>query len=275
MTNIVDSFEHIKKDVQNIIGFELVFLLPSLAFYLFSLVAMILASAIAYNDKNLSFNDFFIIVEESCFRTLVTWFHLMLFKIGYIGLFSALLISLIIVFVDHLLILIPVVITFGLFAFIFWTYFAFIWDIALVISVVEKSCLGLQALGKAGGLVKGNRLHGFALKFSYTIVTVIIYMSFRGNPSQKQVWKQFFETVSNCIVTMVYLMSCTVLYFKCKKTHGEEIELLQESLEYSRIRNHGGEANLKSVLVKLFLATVIYQLWFGMKSWLIFQSKEL
>ncbi|KAI8570157.1 hypothetical protein RHMOL_Rhmol01G0011400 [Rhododendron molle] len=151
ITNMVDSFEHIKKDVQNIIGFEFVFLLPSLAFHLFSLVTMILASAIAYTDTNLSIEDFDSRIPKLSLRTLVTSFHLILFRTGYIGLFSALLISLMIVTMDHLLVLIPVVIASGLFAFIFWVYFAFIWDIALVISVIEKSC-GLQALGKAGGL---------------------------------------------------------------------------------------------------------------------------
>ncbi|KAE9462507.1 hypothetical protein C3L33_05605, partial [Rhododendron williamsianum] len=138
-------------------------------------------------------------------------FELQYHKYRYIGLFSALLISLMIVTMDHPLVLMPIVITYGLFASIFWMYFAFIWDITLVISVIEKSCCGLQALGKAGGLVKGNRLHGLALSFSYAMVTVIICISFRGNPNQKQ----------------------------CKKTHGEEIEL-QGSSEYSRIRNDRG-----------------------------------
>ncbi|XP_058214513.1 uncharacterized protein LOC131325990 [Rhododendron vialii] len=196
ITNIVDSFEHIKKDVQIIIGFEFLYLLPSLAIYLFSLITMILASAIAYSDKNLSFEDFLSRIPKLCLRTLVTSFHLILFTIGYIGLFSALLISLMILTMDHPLVLMPVVITFGLLASIFWMYLAFIWDVALVVSVIEKSCCGLQALGKAGGLVKGNRLRGLALSFSDTMVTVIICMSFRGNPNQKQ----------------------------CKKTHGEEIE---------------------------------------------------
>ncbi|KAG5563785.1 hypothetical protein RHGRI_000097 [Rhododendron griersonianum] len=206
---------------------------------------MILASAIAYSDTNLSFDDFLSRIPQLCLKTLATSFHLILFTIGYIGLFSALLISLMIVTMDHPLVLMPVVITYGLFASIFWMYFAFIWDIALVISVMEKSCCGLQALGKAGGLVKGNRLHGLALSFSYTMVTVIICMSFRGNPNQKQ----------------------------CKKTHGEEIEL-QGSLEYSRIRNDRGGTNLKPVLVKLFFAKVIYLLLKLIMYRLIFQSKS-
>ncbi|XP_058202680.1 uncharacterized protein LOC131317124 [Rhododendron vialii] len=180
ITNIVDTFEHIKKDVQVIIGFEFLYLLPSLAIYLFSLVTMILASAIAYSDKNLSFEDFLSRIPKLCLRTLVTSFHLILFTIGYIGLFSTLLISLMILTMDHPLVLIPVVITFGLFASIFWMYFAFIWDVTLVISVMKKNCYGLQALGKAGGLVKGNRLHGLALSFSYTMGNGDYLYEFQG-----------------------------------------------------------------------------------------------
>ncbi|KAI8570156.1 hypothetical protein RHMOL_Rhmol01G0011300 [Rhododendron molle] len=66
------------------------------------------------------------------------------------------------------------------------------------------------------------------------------------------------------MVRMAYFMSCTMLYFQCKKTHGEEIELQEEGLEYSSgIRNDGGGANWKRVLVNLFFANVILRLWRG------------
>ncbi|KAI8570160.1 hypothetical protein RHMOL_Rhmol01G0011700 [Rhododendron molle] len=121
MTNIVDWFEHIKKDVQIAIGFEFLCLLPCMAISLFSLVTMILASVVAYSDRNLSFGDFLSRIPKSCLRTLVTLFHLIPFTA------------------------------------------AVVWQIDLVISLIEKSCYGLQAFGKAEGLVKGKRLHGFTL----------------------------------------------------------------------------------------------------------------
>ncbi|KAF7152876.1 hypothetical protein RHSIM_Rhsim01G0010100 [Rhododendron simsii] len=145
-----------------------------------------------------------------------------------------------IVTMDHPLVRMLVIIPYGLFTSIFGMYFTFLWDIALVISVIEKSS-GLQALGKARGLVKGNRIQGLALSFSYAMATVIISTSFRGNPNQKQ----------------------------CKKMHGEEIEL-QGSLENNRIRNDRGGANLKPVLVKL----VIYLLLKGISYRLIFHTKS-
>ncbi|KAG5563790.1 hypothetical protein RHGRI_000102 [Rhododendron griersonianum] len=178
ITNIFDSFEHIKKDVQIIVGFEFLYLLPSLAISLFSMVTMILASVIAYSDRNLSCADFLSRIPKLCFRTLVTSFHLTLLATGYLGLFFILLISLVIL-INHPLVLIPIIITLGFLAFIFYMYLAVVWDMASVISVIEKSCYGIQAIAKAEGLVKGKRLHGFTLTLLCTIVMAIISQSFK------------------------------------------------------------------------------------------------
>ncbi|KAI8570158.1 hypothetical protein RHMOL_Rhmol01G0011500 [Rhododendron molle] len=238
ITNIGDSFKHIQKDVQIIIGFEFLYLLPSLAVSLFSMVTMILASVIAYSDRNMSFRDFVSRIPKLCFRSLVTLFHLKLLATGYLGLSLILLISLMILCINHLLVLIPIIFTLCFFASILYINLAVVWEMALVISVIEKSCYGLQAFGKAEGLVKGKRLHGFTLSLLCTIVLVIISQSFKVRPNQQSVSAQiicgFFATAFNSLVAMVYLLSYTVLYFQCKETHGEEVEL-QESLEYSKI----------------------------------------
>ncbi|KAI8570165.1 hypothetical protein RHMOL_Rhmol01G0012200 [Rhododendron molle] len=117
-------------------------------------------------------------------------------------------------------------------------YIAVVWDMASVISVIEKSCYGIQAIEKAEGLVKGKRLHGLTLTLLFTIVMAIISQSFKVGPNQQSVSTQiicgFFATAFNCLVEMVYLLSYTVLYFQCKELHGEEVEL-EESLEYGTI----------------------------------------
>ncbi|KAE9462506.1 hypothetical protein C3L33_05606, partial [Rhododendron williamsianum] len=233
ITNIIDSFEHIQKDVQIIIGFEFLYLLPSLVVSLFSMVTMILASVIAYSDRNLSFADFLWRIPKLCFRTLVTLFHLKLLATGYFGLFLILLISLMVLCISHPLVLIPILITLGFFASILYLYLAVVWEMALVISVIEKSCYGLQAFGKAEGLVKGKRLHAFTLSLLCAVVSVIINMSLiKVRPNQQSVSTQiicgFFATAFNSLVAMVYLLSYTVLYFQCKETHGEEYSKIPE-----------------------------------------------
>ncbi|KAH7860561.1 hypothetical protein Vadar_014881 [Vaccinium darrowii] len=177
--NFADSVTKIMKDVHVIIGFELVYLLPSIAISIFCTVTMILASVVAYSDKNLSFRDFLSRIPKLCLRTLVTSFYLKLLTVGYIFVFLAFLISLMILNMDHPLVLIPIAITLGIFASIFLMYLSVAWNMALVISVIEKNCYGLEALGKAGGLVKGRRIHGFALSVLCTSVMVIIGLVFR------------------------------------------------------------------------------------------------
>jgi hypothetical protein len=239
-SNFTDSYEKIiMKDVQIIIGFEFLYFLPSVAIYVFSMVTMILASVVAYSDKNLSFRDFLPRIPKLCLRTLATSFYLKIFAIGYIVLFSAFLISLMLLNIDHPLVILPIVIILGVFAVIFWMYLDVAWNMALVVSVIEKNSYGLEALGKAGGLVQGRRIHGFTLSLFCTIVMIIISLVFSGSPNHKSVSMQIiwgsFPTVLNCLVKMVYFMSYTVLYFQCKKTHGEQIELHGNVLEYSKI----------------------------------------
>jgi len=151
--------------------------------------------------------------------------------------FLAFLISVMILNMDHLLVLKPIAITLGIFALIFLMYLTVAWDMALVISVIDKSYYGLEALGQAGRLVKGRRVHGFALSLLYTVLMVIIIWV---SPNPKSVSMMIicgsFAIVLNCLVTMVYFMSYTVLYFQCKKTHDEEIDLDgRNMLEYGKI----------------------------------------
>ncbi|XP_058202777.1 uncharacterized protein LOC131317224 [Rhododendron vialii] len=237
ITNIVDSFKHIKKDVQIAIGFEFLYFLLCEAVYLFSLVIVILGSAVAYSNRNMSCGDFLSRIPKLCLRTLVTLFHFRLYTAGDIGLLWVLRLSVTILPIDHPLVLIAIIILVIL-ACIFYMYVAVIWDMALVISVIEKSCYGLEAFGKAEGLVKGKRLHGFTLRLLRIIVLEIFHMSFKVRRNQQSVSTQiirgFFGTAFICLVATVYFLSYAVLYFQCKETHGEEVEL-EESLEYSKI----------------------------------------
>jgi hypothetical protein len=201
---------------------------------------MTLASVVAYSDKNLSFWKFLSRIPKIFLRTLATCFYVSIFAIGYISLFSAFLISLIKQNMGHPLLLVPILITLVFSALIFWFYLAVAWDMALVISVIEKSCYGLQALRKAGRLVEERRVHGFALSLLLTTLMVIIGLVFevispKKNPVSVKIICGTFATVLISLVQMVYIMSYTVLYFQCKKTHGEEIDLDGNMLEYGKI----------------------------------------
>ncbi|KAL7228036.1 hypothetical protein ACSBR1_022832 [Camellia fascicularis] len=227
----------VKIDVRTIIGIESATLLASLIISLFSMVSTILVSAIAYQDKALSFNDFLSRLTRSCVRPFITSFHITIYLLGYYFFVLVLLIPLV-VFCDHPFTLKAISISFGIVALIFWTYLSVVWVLALVISVLEENCYGIGALGKAGGLIKGKRLHGFALNFFVLLASIVVVQCSRMIRDPKSLSTQmiigFFLTVFSGLVTMFHYLTYTVLYFQCKKTHGEEIEL-QASMEYSKV----------------------------------------
>lgn len=242
-SDISKLFIDIMRDIQIIIKVQLTFMLPSLIVSLFSMASFVLASAVACCGKTLSFKDLLKRLAKPCLRALVTVFHLKVFFIGYFFLFSAILISLGITCIDHPLVLLPIVLTLGVFSSIFLIYLMVVWELGSVISVIEENCYGIEALGKASELVKGKRLLGFALNFLFTLIMALVGRCFPMIQNDQK-WVSTHIVIGflligfNGLAMMLLYMSFTVLYFQCKKIHGEEIEL-QGSLEYSKIpSNH-------------------------------------
>ncbi|KAH7861543.1 hypothetical protein Vadar_027529 [Vaccinium darrowii] len=192
--NFADSFEKITNVdlLNNIIAIELVYFLLSMVISLYSMSPMILATAVAYRDKKLSSRDSLSRILKMFLRTLDTQFHLLLFGTGYVGLFLAMFFSLMILTMHHFLIKILLAITLCFSALIFRMSLAVVWDFALVISAIEKSCYGLEALGKAEGIVKGKRLlYRLALRFLYTVVTVIRTKHYGSHKSEHALARTF------------------------------------------------------------------------------------
>ena len=108
-----------------------------------------------------------------------------------------------------------------------------------VISVIEENCYGIEALGKASELIKGKRLLGFALNFLFTLIMAPVGHGFTMIRNDQK-WVSTHIVIGFLLIgftglaMMLLYMSFTVLYFQCKKIHGEEIEL-QGSLKYSKI----------------------------------------
>ncbi|KAJ0091751.1 hypothetical protein Patl1_13038 [Pistacia atlantica] len=80
-------------------------------------------------------------------------------------------------------------------------------------------------LGKAAKIVKGRRLHGFILNLVFTIITLVIYIGdfFYVHKETSNCW----IVCDDCSLPSEYVvvMACTILYYRCKKNHGEEVEL--------------------------------------------------
>ncbi|PSS21064.1 Potassium/sodium hyperpolarization-activated cyclic nucleotide-gated channel 1 like [Actinidia chinensis var. chinensis] len=233
---LTDLLVGFKKDIRIILGVESAILVVSSLVSLVSMGATIIVSSTSKNNltsKHMMLSR----LARSCVRSLVTTFHIALFLVGYIILVLAMLI-LIRFFTDRPFALKFVSILFGIVASLSWIYLSVVWLLGLVVSVIEESCYGIEALGRAGGLVKGKRLHGFALNFLFAMASVLVFEGCRmiidRNSLLCQIILGVLLIVFYCLVSMFQYMTFTVLYFQCKKADSEEIEL-QGSLEYSKL----------------------------------------
>ncbi|XAR51216.1 hypothetical protein NMG60_11005778 [Bertholletia excelsa] len=228
----------IKKDLRIILGLELAILIMSLAVSLLFTGATVIASALAYKGNSLTFKDLKSRLARSCMRQFITLFHVALLITGYVILVLAILI-LLIVFTDPPNVSKATSIAIRIVGLLFWSYLSVVWVLAIVASVIEDSCYGIEALGKASALVKGNRLHGFALNFLLMLPLLIIEPGYKMSMDKKSLWIKIviklLLIILYCLVTMFQFVTFTVLYFQCKKAYGEEIEMQGSSMEYTKI----------------------------------------
>ncbi|PIN18216.1 hypothetical protein CDL12_09111 [Handroanthus impetiginosus] len=130
---------------------------------------------------------------------------------------------------------------FMIIAFIFYLYLFIAWALAVVVSVVEESCYGIEALRRATVLVEGRRLHGFLLIICSNFVAFIISQGYKmllGDKGFMNPTINVLFSVSVSILVKIFLVvAYTVLCLECKK-HGREERELYGSLEYTKEPTH-------------------------------------
>ncbi|KAF2310236.1 hypothetical protein GH714_007356 [Hevea brasiliensis] len=88
---------------------------------------------------------------------------------------------------------------------------------------------GLEALGKAAEIVKGMKLQGFLLNFAFSISSLILVLAIKTIPVAHSLALEIIialVTINSAILVRMYWFSAfTVFYYRCKKTHGEQVEL--------------------------------------------------
>ncbi|GAV71231.1 hypothetical protein CFOL_v3_14725 [Cephalotus follicularis] len=221
-------------DIKILFGVESIFLLAaSVSSFLFS-IATIFATAITYGGKNISINDLLSRTIKSWRRPFVTWFHTTLFFTGFNFFYLAAELLLMLIVYEHHVSLSKILLVVAL---SFLSYLSIVWNLAFVISVLEE-IYGIEALGEATKIVKGMKLHGFLLNLLFAVITVILFQGLRLIPLKQstkvQVIIGLLVVNSMYLVRMILMMGYTVLYYKCKKTLGEDVEL-QGSAEYVKI----------------------------------------
>ncbi|XP_044464394.1 uncharacterized protein LOC123194950 [Mangifera indica] len=223
------------KDMRVFIGTEWILLLITSFMSFFFSTATIFASATTHNGKKFSLKDLFFTTAGSLKRPFLTLLYITLFGVGYIFLALFLLLPLMMSFQSTFAWKVLYVLLW-VSAAAFYGYLAVVWTLALVVSVLEES-YGIEALEKAANIVKGMEMHGFLVNIAITILSFIVLEGFRlvnfKDFGGVEVIIGLLILNSLWLVKMFGLMAYTVLYYQCKKTNGEEVEL-NGDLEYRK-----------------------------------------
>ncbi|CAI9298210.1 unnamed protein product [Lactuca saligna] len=234
-------FAHVQNTIQKefkiFLGIELAFIVGLFITSLIAQNAIILLIGAAHKDEKISHIDLILRMPQPLKRTFITSFHVTLLRIGflYIGFFFVIVLMTMTSgnkIVSKLILWTLVVLVVSM-----YLYFSVVWVLSMVVSVLEE-CSGIEALGRAGRLVKGMKLQGFLLNLLLNLLSYVIFHFLSKMMMVKQPLTQailvFFLVGFMCSITMFTFQAYTVLYFECKMNHGEEIEL-HGSVEYSKI----------------------------------------
>ena len=204
----------------------------------FFAVSTTYASALIHGGKKISIKDFVSRTIRSLKRPLVTCFYITLFVFGYLCLCLATLFPLLLILGGGQVTSSVSSILLSISAAVFYTYLSVVWNLALVISVIEEQ-FGIEALGKAAQIVKGMKLQALILNLLLTILSSILLQCFRltklKQPEATRIVISLLVVSSIWMVRMFGYTAYTVLYYRCKKTHGEEVELQDADTEYTKI----------------------------------------
>ncbi|KAK6136955.1 hypothetical protein DH2020_029300 [Rehmannia glutinosa] len=218
-----------------LLAVEIAFLIAYFIISHVSGIATILVSSASYTGTNLSSKDLFSSIKR-------TWTKPLSFRFSVSAHSSARYLSIIFILVILIVVMYPniftisIAIIIGTMIFVFQLYAAVVSVLSIVVSVLEDRTK-LEALEKAGNLVKGQHLHGFMLNLFFNLVFLIIflvlYLGDKGSMSLIKYGLFFVNSIS--VLKTVLLMAYTVLYFQCKKHHGEEIDVLGNLDQYTKL----------------------------------------
>ncbi|KAL0345985.1 UNVERIFIED_CONTAM: hypothetical protein Sradi_4429800 [Sesamum radiatum] len=224
--SIMNQLRHLGDDFACLLALQTAFILVISIISFLSVVSMILVSVVSYSSKTLSLKDLLSSIWTTWTRPLITSLYVSGLAIGYFVVVAMLVVPLM-MYSSRVTFWVAVLL--GITASILYLYLFVAWGLAVVVSVVEEGCYGMEALGKSAALVKGQRVPGFLLNVSFNIVILVIHEAYKMILGQKgfmnttmyALFLVSFTSFAKIFIVVAY----TVLYFHCKKHHGEEMEL--------------------------------------------------
>ncbi|KAL0334163.1 UNVERIFIED_CONTAM: hypothetical protein Sangu_1572500 [Sesamum angustifolium] len=220
---ITGQIRHLEDDFVRLLTLQISFVLYVAVISSFSVVSTILHSAMSYSSKTLRLKDLFSSIWRTWTRPLIAILYASRLAIEYV-IVVAILATPLLTYSGH--VIFWVVVFLRITATIFYLYLFVAWALAVVVSVVEEGCYGMEALGKPAALVKGKRVQGFLLDVSFNVVVSAILAAYRmilGHKGLMNPTMYALFVMSVASFAMIFLgIAYMVLYFHCK---GQEIEL--------------------------------------------------
>ncbi|KAK4431926.1 hypothetical protein Salat_0954700 [Sesamum alatum] len=220
---ITGQIRHRGDDSVRLLTLQISFVLCIATISFLSVVSTILHSAASYSSKTLTLKHLFPSIWRTWTRPLITSLYVSRLAIGYVVV-AVILASPLLMYSSRVTFWLAILLRIT--PSIFYLYLFVAWALAVVVSVVEEGCYGMEALGKPAALVKGKRVQGFLLRVSVDVVVYTIYEAYRmilGHKGLMNPTMYALFVVSVASFAMIFLvLAYTVLYFHCKR---EEIEL--------------------------------------------------
>lgn len=109
-----------------------------------------------------------------------------------------------------------------------YLYLALVWSVSVVMSVVEDDCYGLEAISKAGEIIKGRRWQGVKLVMIEVFILSLIYAGYNAlkasvsNSMVSQLGIGFVWLSVSVLASVFEWAISLVFYYDCKRSKEED-----------------------------------------------------
>lgn len=221
----------IKEDAEVFVHVDIIFRAASYMVSFFSMMIIVYSSAMIYSGKQLTPEDLFQRIKGTWKRPFVTRIYFTLLFVGY-TVTSVCFIAILMLNAYGSMVLIVLGALLALLARLLYVYLGMVWMMGLVISVLEDDCYGMEALEKAGHLVKGRRAQGFLIAVTLLIIDGVLTGGYGFGITKVQSELVTHQATGLFVLNVLLLllkifsqMVYTVFYYECNKSHGREVKV--------------------------------------------------
>ncbi|XP_010268533.1 PREDICTED: uncharacterized protein LOC104605451 [Nelumbo nucifera] len=243
----IELMGEIRSDVGILMVTEGIFIAAVWLVCLFVMIATIYASAVNYSGGDLTLKELISRIRATWTSPAITWFYISLFNLGCTLLVWASLGFFFMVATGSSgsIALTAIAFMVALLFLCIALYLSLVSIVSLVVSVLEDGCYGMEAIGKAEGLIKGRRLQGSLLIVLCGLVLVPIsgFLGFEmSNVNFTEATRLRIAVLVISIICMVKIFSLTVFtvfYYQCNEIPAEEVQV-QQGKGYNKVPSDEG-----------------------------------